>query len=135
MQEQPIKHTPSGKRRLTTARIWKVVGGLLLLIIAGCSITIDNIIQPASVNGGDILPVTLNVTISTNATQTSNFMVAVLVPKIWKVAQNATIAFTSDITLGDQGMTPIAVGTPAPQGGGLDWPTLLASKIGNGGNL
>lgn len=135
MQHQPKKHTPSGKRSIKGSLIWKILGGLLLLIIASCSITIDNVVQPASVNGGAILPVTLNVTISTNQTQTSNFMVAVLVPKIWKVAQNATITFTSDITSGDQSMTPIAAGTPAPQGGGLDWPTLLATKIGNGGNL
>jgi hypothetical protein len=135
MQHQPKKHTPSGKRSIKGSMIWKILGGLLLLIIASCSITIDNVVQPASVNGGAILPVTLNVTITTNQTQTSNFMVAVLVPKIWKVTQNATITFTSDITSGDQAMTPIAAGTPAPQGGGLDWPTLLATKIGNGGNL
>jgi hypothetical protein len=135
MQHQPIQHKPSGYRRIKGSLIWKVLGGLLLLIIVSCSITIDNVVQPASVNAGDILPVTLNVTITTNQTQTSNFMVAVLVPKIWKTAQNATITFTSDISSGDQGMTPIAAGTPAPQGGGLDWPTLLANKIGNGGNL
>lgn len=123
------------KRKIKTSVIWKTVGVLLLLIVVGCSITIDNIIQPASVNGGDVLPVTLNVTISTNATQTSNFMVAVLVPKVWKTAQNATITFTSDITSGNQSMSVIPAGTPAPQGGGLDWPTLLANKLGNGGNL
>jgi hypothetical protein len=97
--------------------------------------TIDSIVQPASVNGGDVLPVTLNVTITTNQTQTSNFMVAVLVPKVWKAAQNTHITFTSDISTGPQPMTVIPSGTAAPQGGGLDWPTLLANKIGNGGNL
>jgi hypothetical protein len=135
MQEQPIQHTPLRKRKIRAGVIWKIIGGLLLLIIVSCSITIDSVVQPASVNGGSILPVTLNVTITTNSSQTSNFMVAVLVPKVWKVAQNATITFTSDISSGDQGMTVIPAGTPAPQGGGLDWPTLLATKIGNGGNL
>ena len=135
MHHQPIKQKLSGKRSIKGSLIWKILGGLLLLIIASCSITIDNVVQTASVNGGDILPVTLNVTITTNQSQTSNFMVAVLVPKIWKAAQNATITFTSDISSGDQSMTAIAAGTPAPQGGGLDWPTLLATKIGNGGNL
>lgn len=135
MQHQYIQHKPSGNRKRTSGVIWKVVGGLLLLLMMGCSITIDNVVMPSSVNGGDILPITLNVTIGTNATQTSNFMVAVLVPKVWKVAQNATITFTSDITSGDQSMSVIPAGSPAPQGGGLDWPTLLATKIGNGGNL
>ena len=135
MQHQHIKHKLSGNRRITTNLIWKIIGGLLLLLFVGCSMIIDSFVQPASVNGGDILPVTLNVTITTNQEQTSNFMVAVLVPKIWKVAQNATITFTSDISSGNQAMTPIPAGTPAPQGGGLDWPMLLATKLGNGGNL
>ncbi|MCS3802149.1 DUF4961 domain-containing protein [Niastella sp. OAS944] len=135
MQELPKQHKPKGKRKITAGVIWKIVGALLLLIIASCSITINNVVMPSSVNGGEILPVTLNVTIETNDNQTSNFMVAVLVPKVWKVAQNATITFTSDITSGDQGMSVIPAGSPAPQGGGLDWPTLLANKIGNGGNL
>ncbi len=114
---------------------WKIIGGLLLLIIVSCSMTIDSVVQPASVNGGDNLPVTLNVTIVTNQAQTSNFMVAVLVPKVWKARQNAAITFTSDISSGPQPMTVIPVGTAAPQGGGADWPTLLLNKIGNGGNL
>ena len=135
MHNQPVQYKPSGKRKLSAGVIWKIIGGLLLLIIAACSITIDNVVIPGSVNGGNVLPITLNVTIATNQTQTSNFMVAVLVPKVWKTAQNATITFTSDITSGDQAMSVIPAGTPAPQGGGMDWPTLLATKIGNGGNL
>jgi len=114
---------------------WKAPVIILLLIIASCSIKIDSVVQPGSVNGGDILPVTLNVTIQTNAAQTSKFMVAVLVPKVWKASQNTTITFTSDITSGDQPMTLIPAGTPAPNGNGLDWPTYLVNKIGNGGNL
>jgi hypothetical protein len=124
---------PTGRRVWNWT--WKITGALLILIVVSCSISIDSVVQPASVNGGDILPVTLNVTITANSSQTSNFMVAVLVPKVWKVAQNATITFTSDITSGDQPMTLIPAGTPAPQGGGLDWPTLLVTKIGKGGNL
>jgi len=114
---------------------WKIPGIILLLVIAGCSITIDSIDQPASVNGGDILPVTLHVTINTNDVRTAKFMVAVLVPKVWKVAQNGVITFTSDLTSGDQPMTVIPAGTAAPNGNGLDWPTYLTQKIGNGGNL
>ena len=130
----PTKPEAGDRRRKAASLAWKALGALLLLIIVSCSISIDSIVQPSSVNGGDILPVTLNVTIVTQTTQTSNFMVAVLVPKVWKAAQNTTITFTSDITTGDQPMTLIPAGTPAPQGGGMDWPTLLASKIGNGGN-
>ena len=115
----------------------KLVLFCLIVIIASCSLTIDSVVQPSSIQGSGTLPVTLNVTITTNQAQTSKFMVAVLVPKIWKVGQSATtkITFTSSITSGDQPMSIIPAGTAAPQGGGLDWPTLLATKIGNGGNL
>ncbi|MFL5746680.1 MAG: DUF4961 domain-containing protein [Niastella sp.] len=135
MQDQSIQQKPSGKRRFSAGVVWKLIGAGLLLIMAACSITIDNVAIPGSISGGSTLPITLNVTISTNQVQTSNFMVAVLVPKVWKTAQNATITFSSDITSGDQAMSVIPAGTPAPQGGGMDWPTLLATKIGNGGNL
>ncbi len=122
-------------RRKIWSWTWKIACALVIMVIVSCSMTIDTVVQPSSVNGGDILPVTLNVTISTNQAQTSTFIVAVLVPKVWKTAQNATITFTSDITSGDQQMTVVPSGTPAPNGGGLDWPTYLVSKIGNGGNL
>jgi len=113
---------------------WKIPGAILLLIIVSCGLTIDTVVQPASVNGGDDLNVTLNVTLKSDADQTSNFMVAILVPKVWKAAQNTHITFVSELTTGVQQMTVIPPGTAAPQGGGLDWPTLLANKIGNGGN-
>ena len=114
---------------------WKILGGLLLLIIVSCSMTIDSIVLPSSINGGDNLPVTLNVKITADVAQTSNFMVAILVPKVWKARQNATMTFVSDVTTGPQQMTVIPAGQAAPQGGGLDWPTLLLNKVGNGGNL
>lgn len=123
------------KRRKWKSIAWKVLGGALLLIIASCSMTIDSVVLPSSLNAGETLPITLNVTVSTNSGQTSNFMVAMLVPKVWKAAQNATVTFVSDVSSGDQAMTVIPAGTAAPQGGGLDWPTLLATKVGNGGNL
>jgi hypothetical protein len=113
---------------------WKVPGVILLLVIVSCSVKIDTVDQPASVNGGDILPVTLNCHIVANDPRTTKWMVAVLVPKVWKAAQNTTITFTSKKTTGDQAMTLIPAGTSAPQGNGLDWPTLLVNRIGNGGN-
>lgn len=114
---------------------WKIGAAAIILVIAACSTSIESIVQPSSVNGGDMLTVTLNCKIEPNASQTSNFMVAVLVPKVWKAAQNTTITFTSEISSGDQPMSVIPAGTPAPNGGGLDWPTLLAQRMGNGGNL
>ena len=114
---------------------WKIVGAVLVLIIVSCSLTIDTVDQPASVNGGDDLHVTVNAKIHADVPQTSSFMVAVLVPKVWHAAQNTHITFVSELTTGVQPMTVIPAGTPAPQGNGLDWPSLLAAKVGNGGNL
>lgn len=115
--------------------IWKIVAAMLVIIIASCSITIDSVDQPSSIAGGQTLPVTLNLTVNTNSSGSDILMVAVLVPKVWNVRENAVISFTSDLTSGPQSMSVIPVGTAAPQAGGLDWPTLLANKIGNGGNL
>lgn len=108
---------------------------LLFLFLISCSLKIDSIVQPASITGGQILPVELNCKLSSDVEQTSKFVVAVLVPKVWNVRQNSTITFLSSITSGSQGMTVIPVGRPAPQANGLDWPSLLSNKIGNGGNL
>jgi hypothetical protein len=113
----------------------RILATLIVMIIISCSMTIDSIVQPSSVNGGEVLPVTLNVKVETNSGQTSKLMIAVLVPKIWKIAQKGTATFTSDISTGVQQMTVIPAGTPAPNANGLDWPTNLATKIGSGGNL
>lgn len=113
----------------------RILATIIVVIIISCSMTIDSIVQPSSISGGSTLPVTLNVRVTTNTGQTSKMMIAVLVPKLWHTASNANITFTSDISTGPQQMTLIPAGTPAPQGNGLDWPTLLATKIGNGGNL
>ncbi|MGF7230362.1 DUF4961 domain-containing protein [Arachidicoccus sp.] len=118
-----------------SARWMLVLMALITVAVVSCSITIDSVDQPSYVNGGDSLHVTLNVTINTNATENSKFMVALLVPQLWNIRQNAKITFTSTTTTGVQNMTVIPVGTAAPQGNGLDWPTLLANRIGHGGNL
>jgi hypothetical protein len=113
----------------------RILATLIVVIIISCSMTIDSVVQPTSVNGGDILPVTLNIKVETNSSQTSKLMIAMLVPKLWHAASKATVTFTSEITTGVQTMTLIPAGSPAPNGNGLDWPNYLAAKIGNGGNL
>ncbi len=113
----------------------RAVATMIVLIIISCSMSIDSIDQPSSVNGGEVLAVTLNVKVKADVSQDSKLMIAALVPKVWKIAQKGTATFVSDVTTGVQQMTVIPAGTPAPNGNGLDWPALLASKIGNGGNL
>lgn len=124
--------------KIKRARWWQAMLVLVagLLIIVSCSITIDSVDQADSVNAGDTLTSTLHVTINTNDSRNNTkFMVALLVPKSWNSATHSRITFTSSITTGTQTMSPIAPGVAAPQGGGKDWPTLLADKVGNGGNL
>ena len=113
----------------------RIFATMMVIIIISCSMTIESVVQPSSVNGGEVLPVTLNVKVVTNSSQTSKLMIAMLVPKLWHVANKATVTFTSEITTGVQPMTLIPAGVPAPNGNGLNWPNYLAAKIGNGGNL
>ena len=113
----------------------RIVATLLVIIIISCSMTIESVNQPSSINGGETLQATLNVKITTNTSQTSKLMIAILVPKMWNARQRATLTFVSDITSGPQRMTAIPVGTPAPNAQGLDWPAKLAAQIGSGGNL
>jgi hypothetical protein len=113
----------------------RALATLVVLIIISCSMSIDSVVQPTSVNGGDVLPVTLNITVKTDVGQTSKLMIAVLVPKIWNIAQKGSATFTSENSTGIQQMTVIPSGTVAPNSNGLDWPTNLATKIGSGGNL
>ena len=114
---------------------WAIILVVFFIFLISCSLTIDSIIQPASINSGDVLSVTLNCKLVTNTGQTSKFMVAVLAPKVWNCRQNTNITFTTSISTGAQAMSPVPVGQPAPNGNGLDWPNNLAAKIGNGGNL
>ncbi|TDW96322.1 DUF4961 domain-containing protein [Dinghuibacter silviterrae] len=115
--------------------LWKIGGTVAVLVIVACSVTIDSVTQPASVNGGGVLNVTLNATIITNSNPTANLMVAFLAPKVWNAAANAKLTFTSNISNGPQGMSPIPTTTPAPNGNGLSWQTDLMNTIGHAGNL
>jgi len=111
--------------------IWKITGTVIIIIIVSCSVTINSVNQPATINGGEVLPITLNAVISTNASQTSNLIVGVLVPKVWNASTNATVTFNSDITSGSQPMTVIPASTPSPNGNGLNWPTDLPNTSGS----
>jgi hypothetical protein len=113
----------------------RIVATLIVVVIISCSMTIDSVDQPTSINGGETLNVTLHLKIKADASQTSKLMIAILVPKMWNARQKATLTFTSEKTTGVQKMTVIPVGTPAPQAQGLDWPAKIAAQIGSGGNL
>lgn len=114
---------------------WKIGGTVLVLIIVACSVTITSIVQPATVTGGQVLNVTVNGTWATDAAQSSNLVVAILVPTIWNAGANTTMTFTSDLTNGTQSMSVIPASTQAPGSGGLNWPTDLQNVLGHEGNL
>ena len=115
--------------------IWKIGGTVLVLVIFACNNTLETVVQPASVTGGQVLNVTLNGKWSSNNSLTANFVVAILVPTIWNAGSNTTMTFTSDLTNGVQQMSVIPAGTQAPGSGGLDWPTDLANTVGHESNL
>ena len=113
----------------------RILATVIIIIIISCSMTIDSVVQPSTAVGGTTVPVTLNITQRTDGGKTAKLMIAILAPKLWHVAENTHLTFTSDISTGPQQMTVIPAGTAAPNGNGLDWPTLLATRIGSGGNL
>ncbi len=113
----------------------RILATMIVVIIISCSMSIQSVVQPSSINGGETLNVTLNVKVETNTGQTSKLMIAVLVPKLWHAATTARATFTSTLTSGPQQMTVIPDGQAAPNGNGLNWPNYLAAKIGNGANL
>lgn len=119
----------------TWSWVWKITGTVIVLVVIGCSLTINSVNQPASVTGGTPLAITLNTTIVTNNPQTSALVIGVLVPKVWNASSNTTMTFTSDITSGPQAMTLIPPGTPSPYGNGLGWQDDLMATIGHAGNL
>jgi Domain of unknown function (DUF4961) len=122
-------------RRKTWSWVWKITGAVLILIVIGCSFTINGVVQPASVTGGTVIPITLNATIVTNNPQTSTLVIGILVPKIWNASSNTTMSFTSTATTGPQPMSLIPAGTPSPNGNGLTWQDDLLGTIGHAGNL
>lgn len=129
-----MKLTPGQLRKIQNYFI-RIVATVVVAVIISCSMTIDAVEQPSEINGGEVLHATLTANVTTNTDQTSKLMIAILVPKIWNARQKATVTFTSEVSSGIQQMTVIPAGAPAPNGQGLDWPSYLASKIGNGGNL
>jgi hypothetical protein len=115
--------------------IWKIGGTLLVLIVVACSVSIDTIVQPATVTGGQVLNVTLNGTWVANQSETANLVIGILVPTVWNAGANTTMTFTSGITSGAQSLSLIPAGTQSPNGGGVTWPTDLANTLGHEGNL
>jgi len=113
----------------------RFIATAVVVIIISCSMTIDKVEQPATLVAGQDLNVTLTVKVTSNSGQSSRLMIAILVPKAWNARAGARLTFTSTKSTGLQQMTAVAPGVPAPNGDGLDWSTVLATKIGNGGNL
>jgi hypothetical protein len=64
---------PTGRKAWTW--LWKVTLTVIIGIVIGCSLTINSVTQPASVAGGATLPITLNATITANATQSSALVI------------------------------------------------------------
>jgi hypothetical protein len=117
------------------SHVWKVAAALAIMLIVGCYVTIEAVTQPASVDMGSPLVVTLTTQTFSNTSQTQAVVVGVLVPKIWNAASNMTVTFTSDITSGDQPMTVIPASVAAPGANGNNWPTDMLNTLGHAGNL
>ena len=125
----------NNKRKKRWSYIWKIAGTVAVIVIVACSVTVNSVDQPASVNAGQPLNITLNATIVSNNPQTSNLIIGVLVPKVWNASANMTMTFSSTISSGNQPMSVIPSTTPSTGGNGLNWPTDMLNTLGHAGNL
>jgi hypothetical protein len=115
--------------------LWRVCACLILGIsLACCGEVITGVDQPLTAKVGDIVPITVHISIPTAGNGGPDYLVlGILVPKGWKAAQNTTVTYTSP--LGDGTMSLIPDGSLPSKGGGLTWSGYMKRTFGNAGNL
>jgi hypothetical protein len=115
--------------------LWRICACLILgIVLACCGEVITGVDQPTTAKVGDIVPITVHISIPTAGNGGPDYLVlGILVPKGWKAAQNTTITYTSP--LGDGTMSLIPDGSLPTKGGGLTWSAYMKRTFGNAGNL
>jgi hypothetical protein len=122
-------------------RIWKLCALVVLgVFLACCVYKIYNIQQPASANAGDVVTFVTRDSVQTNIVAsplTTNYVLAILLPKGFAGAKNCTVSFTSTLGNGNCEVMPNTVLEPesVSQGKNLTWPAACLAKFGIGANL
>jgi hypothetical protein len=109
---------------------------VVLAFLAITCVFIDGVDYDSSVKAGETATFTVHVTIDGQSTVTNTRMViGFLSPKSWKVAQNTTLTYTSDIDAGVQTMSLIPAGTMPKNSPGQTWSAAIKNRFGFGENV
>lgn len=118
--------------------LWRLCTLVLIgVIFTFCHTYITSVTMPATATVGQTVDIDVLYDLSVNYgdsnPRTANLVLAVLVPKGWKGAQNMTATYTSDKGNGNMVMMP--AGTIAANTNGLTWEAALKKMFGTAGNL
>lgn len=115
-------------------RLWAGCAFILTAIIfTFCHTKITTVEQPEVATVGDVVPITVNIEMSTNSSGNEHMVIGVLLPKGWKGIQNLTGTYTSN--KGDGNLIPIPLTNLAAHSNGLNWPNYMMTTFGLAGNL
>jgi hypothetical protein len=108
---------------------------ILGIMLACCGEEITSVEQPNTATVGQNVSIKVNFRIPTAADGTDNYLIfAMLVPKGWKMSENAKVTYNSQ-ALGGGNMNLIPINVLPKNGGGLTWPAYTKKMFGNAGNL
>lgn len=120
-------------------KIWLLAVPITLvsiLVFFSC-VYLDGVEYNPTVKAGELATFTMKVRVESAATVNDDrLIVAFLVPKIWKAAQNTKVTLISTLYPdSERKMSLIPAGTLPKNGGGLTWEAALRNKYGFGPNV
>ncbi|MFD0763538.1 DUF4961 domain-containing protein [Mucilaginibacter lutimaris] len=116
--------------------LWRACACLVIgIMLACCGEEITTVEMPGTATVGQNVTFKVNFRIPTAGEGTNNYLIfAMLVPKGWKMAENAKVTYNSQ-ALGGGTMDLIPANNLPKNGGGLNWPAYTKKMFGNAGNL
>lgn len=120
--------------------IWKLCALVCLgIFLTCCVLKIYNIQQPVTATAGSVITITTRDSVTTNIEGgpiEANFVVAILLPKGFAGATNATVTYTSNLGNGNMEIMPSTVIEPSTNGStNLSYSASMLAKFGIGNNL
>ncbi|MEO6150850.1 MAG: DUF4961 domain-containing protein [Mucilaginibacter sp.] len=121
-------------------KLWMLCAVMVIgVAITFCTTKITSVEEPSTAVIGETINVKLTVdftaVINLDPPYLANYVVAILAPKGWKIAENTAITYTSNKGNGKMRLLDPTRLEPTQANNGLTWPQSLKSKFGIGGNL
>lgn len=116
--------------------LWRACAFLILgIMLACCGEEITTVEMPNTATVGQNVTFKVNFKIPTAGDGTNNYLIfAMLVPKGWKMSENAKVTYNSQ-ALGGGAMNLLPANNLPKNGGGLSWPAYTKKMFGTAGNL